>query len=309
MSAEIVQAKYDDLTTIARRFARQAEVTAQVQRRVERAMNALQNGGWQGKGSAAFFGEMNGKVVPVMGRLNVALQVAQRTTLDIQRFVQQADEEASSPFRQKEAMGRLSNGTFGASAGATVGSDTTPSAIPPRIFIVNGINNDGRGLPEMAKYLTDRGYDPKNIRLTPSVYDSNLQKHVENLNGTHLSGTDLEGTDFKHWYGKPANWVTGGFSWLTNKVTGGAASDVNKTTDIGATVIKGGATAGDLAIGGGQVAIEYITGGSSQTDKMNTFIQNDLRSNPLLSTQKIILMGHSGVVQLLLTWHRSWKIK
>lgn len=98
MSAEIIQAKDDELTNIARQFGRQAEATTQLQKRLEHSLQSLQSG-WQGKGSAAFFAEMNGKVLPVLKRLGSALQQAQRTTSELQQIVKAADEDAAKPFK------------------------------------------------------------------------------------------------------------------------------------------------------------------------------------------------------------------
>lgn len=99
MGGEVVQAQYEQLDAIARRFGSRAQSSAELQRRVLRAAQALRNGGWQGRGSAAFFAEMDGKVNPVLTRLVAALNEAQRSTLEIKAIIQQAEEEASRPFR------------------------------------------------------------------------------------------------------------------------------------------------------------------------------------------------------------------
>lgn len=101
MSAEIIQARYDELNTLSRRFGQQAEATAQMQKRLERSMQSLQSG-WQGKGSAAFFTEMNGKVLPVMRRLIAALAQAQKNTQEISQLVRNAEDEAGRLFKDRE---------------------------------------------------------------------------------------------------------------------------------------------------------------------------------------------------------------
>ncbi len=98
MPAEVVQSQYEDLKKIADRFGRQAEAQKQLQQRVARSMSALQSG-WQGKGSAAFFGEMNGKVLPVMKRMEDALRQAQVETNAIGQLIKVAEEDASAPFK------------------------------------------------------------------------------------------------------------------------------------------------------------------------------------------------------------------
>lgn len=99
MSAEIIQAKYDELNTLSRRFGRQAEATAQMQKRLEKSMQSLQSG-WQGKGSQAFFAEMNAKVLPVMRRLTVALAQAQKNTQEISQLIRNAENEAGRLFKE-----------------------------------------------------------------------------------------------------------------------------------------------------------------------------------------------------------------
>jgi len=99
MSADTIQAKYDQLEMIAKRFGQQVQAQGELQRRVGRNMQALQNGGWQGLGSAAFFAEMNSTVHPSLLRLIAALQEAQVTTQTIKAILETAETEAANPFR------------------------------------------------------------------------------------------------------------------------------------------------------------------------------------------------------------------
>lgn len=99
MSVPLIQAKYEELTTIANRFSAQSKAQADLQNQLKRAVQPLQQGGWQGQGSAAFFAEMNGKIFPAMRRLGEALEQAQTVTLEIKEIMERAEEEAASPFR------------------------------------------------------------------------------------------------------------------------------------------------------------------------------------------------------------------
>lgn len=99
MSAEVIQSKYEELATIARRFEQQAQATRALQQQVQRRAGALRNGGWVGRGSAAFWGEMEQKVFPGIQRLLEALTTAQQTTLDVAQILREAEEEAASVFR------------------------------------------------------------------------------------------------------------------------------------------------------------------------------------------------------------------
>ncbi len=105
MGNDVIQAQYDKLADISNRFGGQAEASKELISRVQQSMQPLQQGGWQGRGSAAFFGEMNGEVLPAMLRLVAALDQARSVTQEIARVVQHAEEEASRPFRSDGAAG------------------------------------------------------------------------------------------------------------------------------------------------------------------------------------------------------------
>lgn len=97
--ADEIRADYEQLEQVANKFAQQSQEIQQMLQKVRGSMEKLQNGGWIGRGSDAFFSEMNGKVVPASQRLQQALGEANRSVKDIMNTVQQAEEEASSVFR------------------------------------------------------------------------------------------------------------------------------------------------------------------------------------------------------------------
>lgn len=98
MSDEI-RADYEQLEQIANKFARQEQAIQQMLQRVRASMSKLENGGWIGRGSQAFFSEMHGKVLPASQRLQQAMGEANRGVKEIVRTVQQAEDEASAVFR------------------------------------------------------------------------------------------------------------------------------------------------------------------------------------------------------------------
>lgn len=103
MGADVIQAQYDQLEQIAVRFGRQAESTAQTTQRMQQSMRALQAGGWEGRGAAAFFAEMDRSVLPSLQRLVAALQQSQSVTRQISQVMRAAEEEASRPFHGDSA--------------------------------------------------------------------------------------------------------------------------------------------------------------------------------------------------------------
>ncbi|NJN66787.1 MAG: WXG100 family type VII secretion target [Chloroflexaceae bacterium] len=97
--AEEVRADYDQLEEVASRFANQAEAIQQMLDKVRSSMEALLDGGWIGRGADAFSNEMEAKVLPATMRLQTALDTASAETRNISQIIQQAEDEASAPFR------------------------------------------------------------------------------------------------------------------------------------------------------------------------------------------------------------------
>lgn len=98
MSASVVQAQYEELEQIAARFAAAAEQQQALQERVNRQVEVLRSGGWQGKGLTAFLDEMDTKVFSSEQRLCAALVQASQTTQHIVGVLQAAEQNAASPF-------------------------------------------------------------------------------------------------------------------------------------------------------------------------------------------------------------------
>ncbi len=101
MSADIIQVKYDESEAIARRFGQSAQAQVALEQRMRRSVQRLQDGGWEGRGSAAFYAEMSEKVFPAMQRLVDALRQAQKVTLQISQALQAAEADAARPFRSE----------------------------------------------------------------------------------------------------------------------------------------------------------------------------------------------------------------
>lgn len=97
--ANEVQANYDGLGKVAGRFTAQAQVVEQLTQRIRRDMARLENGGWQGRGSKAFFSEMHNTVLPALARCQAALNEAARVTKDSSQRFQQAEQEGVSRLR------------------------------------------------------------------------------------------------------------------------------------------------------------------------------------------------------------------
>ncbi|MDJ0755627.1 MAG: WXG100 family type VII secretion target [Ardenticatenaceae bacterium] len=96
---DIIQSDYEKLDQIAEIFGRQAEASAEMHVAARKSVGDLQGGGWIGHASEAFYAEMDDLMFPALERLISAMQEAKAVTLQIKHIIQEADEEASAPFR------------------------------------------------------------------------------------------------------------------------------------------------------------------------------------------------------------------
>lgn len=96
--ADLLEADYDILEQVARRFSQQSDEIQQTFQNIRNHMNQLQNS-WEGRGSQAFFAEMQEEVVPAINRLHQALDDAGTITKKVAETLNQAEEEAGNSFR------------------------------------------------------------------------------------------------------------------------------------------------------------------------------------------------------------------
>ena len=124
MPADVVQSDYDQLDKVAGKFAQQSQAMAEMVQSVIQSYEPLHSDGWKGRGSQAFFREMQGEVFPAVRRLIQALSEANRVTRQIGAVLRQAEEEASAPFKSG------SEGGAGAGAGQCEIRCGTPGGSP-----------------------------------------------------------------------------------------------------------------------------------------------------------------------------------
>ena len=113
MSNEIIQVDYEALEAIASRFATHGEAVEEVRKNLRTKMDRLTQS-WQGRGSDAFFAEMDRDLMPAIGRLASALHEANRTVKQISEVLQTGEGEASGLFKSKGDLARPGSvgGTF-----------------------------------------------------------------------------------------------------------------------------------------------------------------------------------------------------
>ena len=110
-----IDVDYDLLNGIVKRFSIEGDAIRQLTTATRNKVQALHGAGWIGRGSEAFFAEMQNKVLPGMDRLGQALEEAAGATQKIMAAFQQGEEEAAGMFRQG---GDAAVGAAGAPGGA-----------------------------------------------------------------------------------------------------------------------------------------------------------------------------------------------
>lgn len=136
MSASEVRATYEELSTVARRFVQASEKHQQDLQRVQQVSTRLHRQGWEGKGSDAFFQEMERVVLPAMRRLCNALAQGGSTVQKIQSVMRNAEEEAARLFQGQASGGgdpTVGGGGDGEGLGdndqAGLSDDVTPAPV------------------------------------------------------------------------------------------------------------------------------------------------------------------------------------
>lgn len=271
MGTDSIQAQYEQLEAIAARFGHLRDTSSELQQQVSRDAQVLIDGAWKGLGAAAFATEMQHEVFPAMQRLIAAFDAARTVTLEASAIFRRAEEDAAR-ILGAENQDDIHSGTT-----------KTQERPKPRIYIMNGINSDGNCVDKNGKkyhgdddsvalehLLEKYGYDKDQVKSTQAIY----LKPLPEIKATNLSGTNLGG------FLSPVDWVTQRGSSLVNTVTG-----------WGEAATKGFNT----AYGVKEVIDEYNANGQGYyTTKIYEEIAADLKANPLLPGQEVILVGHSG---------------
>jgi WXG100 family type VII secretion target len=98
-----IEVNYDELANIQKLFNNESQGINQLYQETKRKVDALtgqgQGAGWIGRGSEAFFAEMQNIVLPSMQRLAQALLAASSATGRISQTFRSGEEEAKSLFK------------------------------------------------------------------------------------------------------------------------------------------------------------------------------------------------------------------
>jgi len=91
MARDTILVNYEQLEDVNQRFQEQAEACKEMIRHLQQRVAALENDGWEGGASRAFFKEMNGEVFPALGRLDTALQESGRAARQVAQIFREAE--------------------------------------------------------------------------------------------------------------------------------------------------------------------------------------------------------------------------
>lgn len=193
MGNDTIQAQYDQLEQIAMRFGRHAEATAQTTQRLQQSLRALQAGAWQGRGAAAFFGEMNAHILPSLQRLSSAFLEGNRTTLQIAQVMKDAEEEAAKPFRSASASAGVAQADSAADGlGDAVASDQASDQIQLSPIGPEQSGPFQIGSPMHPQIQHDNGFLDQFAPRAPTLADrANLLRWRAMLEGSEAFRPDL----------------------------------------------------------------------------------------------------------------------
>lgn len=94
----IIQAEFDALDTIAKKFIIQSDEIERLHHLLRLRCDELERDGWAGDSASAFFAEMEDVVFPTLYRLENALADAHEVVRQINRIFSSAEDNAVAQF-------------------------------------------------------------------------------------------------------------------------------------------------------------------------------------------------------------------
>ncbi len=97
--AEKTEINYEQMQAIGKKFQAEADAINQALNQTKGRVEGLHGTGWVGRGSDQFFQEMEGLMLPSMGRLIQALQAAAGAIDQILSIYRQAEDNCQGMFK------------------------------------------------------------------------------------------------------------------------------------------------------------------------------------------------------------------
>ena len=244
--ANVIQANYQDLQQVAARFGQESQTAQQMLNKMQQAMEPLKDGGWVGKGSDAFFKEMDDVVLPAVKRLIQALSNAQQKTTQVAQLFQSSEQEAAQPLANASQGGGSGNGSAASgSSGSSPGASGSGS-------LNNALNSNGFGSPNDTGAL---GGSALGAGSTPGNA-SDLSVPQNWLSGvTSSPGGNLQGSFGNLPAPKGLSGASGGGAFGAGSMGGGGS--------LGGGMGGGGSLGGGGSFGGGSPGGGGFSGGGA----------------------------------------------
>ena len=159
----VFQVEYESLQQVADNFQTQSETADTILSNIVYALQRLENGGWIGRGSHAFFYEMHNEVIPAFTRLSHALAEGSRATNTIIGIAHAAEEEASAPFRTGgDALPNMTGGNGGGAANGASGGMAAAKGAAAGAGAAGGAAGDGKMIGKKVSAKVSY-FDKKNL--------------------------------------------------------------------------------------------------------------------------------------------------
>lgn len=94
-----VRVEYEQMTNVASRFAKQADAVQHLLQVLVGKLDPLRNGSFKGEAATSFYAEMDNVLLPAVQKLQALLTESSATTKEAAQIFRQADQEASSRFK------------------------------------------------------------------------------------------------------------------------------------------------------------------------------------------------------------------
>jgi WXG100 family type VII secretion target len=94
--ADKIVVDYNALQQVGNSFSQQEQEINNMLKKIQSQVDALQGGGWIGKGANAFYNEMHNELLPAIQRLVKALEEGQHVVAQMAQQFQNAEEETKS---------------------------------------------------------------------------------------------------------------------------------------------------------------------------------------------------------------------
>ena len=98
MAKKQIRVNYEALSQVENRFVQLASDVQDMAAKIKTQETALRRGGWVGRGSEAFYSEMDDLTLPAISRLGRALDEAGQAINRVARIFSTAEEESQGGF-------------------------------------------------------------------------------------------------------------------------------------------------------------------------------------------------------------------